>query len=175
MKSSQKSLITERWVINASPVIALARVGQVDLLLRLPTSVVIPQEVAEELTRASKGDPARLAVESGLFPIVATTTPPPALLAWDLGAGETAVLAYAMAHAGWVAVLDDSMARRCARSFSVRMKGTLAIVILAKQHGLIKSATQVLRALRSAGFRLDDAVICDALARTVGEQWQPEH
>jgi predicted nucleic acid-binding protein len=55
------------------------------------------------------------------------------------------------------------------------MKGTLAIVILAKQHGLIESAAQVLRALRSAGFRLDDAVIRDALARTVGEQWQPEH
>lgn len=175
MKSPQKSLIAERWVVNASPVIAPARVGQVELLLRLPASVVIPQEVAEELTRAPEGDPARCAVESGLFPIVATAVPPPALLAWDLGAGETAVLAYAMAHAGWVAVLDDSMARRCARSFFVRMKGTLAIVILAKQHGLIESASQVLRALRSAGFRLDDAVIRDALTRTVDEQWQPEH
>lgn len=175
MKSSQKSLIIERWVINASPVIALARVGQVDLLLRLPTSVVIPQEVAEELTRALRAIPLAVLSKAVCFPSSQRLPLPQHCLHGDLGAGETAVLAYAMAHAGWVAVLDDSMARRCAQSFSVRMKGTLAIVILAKQHGLIKSATQVLRALRSASFRLDDAVICDALARTVGEQWQPEH
>lgn len=92
--------------------------------------------------------------------------------AWDLGQGETAVLSYALAHRKWVAVLDDGAARRCARSLAVNMTGTLAVVLLAKQYGLIDSAAQVLQDLRGAGFRLDDAVIRDALARTVGETWK---
>lgn len=50
--------------------------------------------------------------------------------------------------------------------------GTLAVVILAKQHGLIESAAQVLHALRSVDFRLDDAIIRETLARTVGEKWK---
>lgn len=172
MKSSPKLPIAEQWVINASPVIALARVGQVELLTRLPQQAVIPSAVVEELMRASEDDPARRAVESGMFKIVETPAPPSEILAWDLGHGETAVLSYALANNQWIAILDDGSARRCARSLSAHVTGTLAVVLLAKQYGLIASAAQVLRDLRGAGFRLDEAVIRDALARTVGETWK---
>jgi predicted nucleic acid-binding protein len=50
--------------------------------------------------------------------------------------------------------------------------GTLAVVLLAKQHGLINSAAQVLHDLRGADFRLDDKTIRGALERTVGEKWK---
>src|SRR5688572_14834220 len=124
MKSSQKSLVAEQWVINASPVIALARVGQLELLARLPKQAIIPRAVEEELLRASEDDPARRAVESGMFKIIETPTPPSEILAWDLGQGETAVLSYALAHRKWIAVLDDGVARRCARSLSLSVTGT---------------------------------------------------
>jgi predicted nucleic acid-binding protein len=172
MKLSPKSIVAEKWVINASPVIALARVGQVELLARLPEQAILPQAVVAELSNALAGDPARQAAESGLFKIVKTPAPPATILAWDLGKGETSVLAYALAHPGCIAVLDDGAARRCARSLALTLMGTLAVVILAKQHGLVKSAAQVLQDLRSVGFRLDDAIIRDALARAVGETWE---
>jgi predicted nucleic acid-binding protein len=70
-----------------------------------------------------------------------------------------------------VAILDDGAARRCARSLSVTYMGTLSVVILAKQRGLIESAAQVLHNLHSNGFHLDDAIIREALARTVKEPW----
>ncbi len=111
MKSSPKSLVAERWIINASPVIALARIGQVELLSRLPEKAVIPRAVADELTHAPADDPARCAVESGLFKITKTPVPPAGILAWDLGRGETAVLSYALAHPHWIAVLDDGAAQ----------------------------------------------------------------
>ena len=91
MKSSKKSLVAERWVINASPVIALARVGQVELLVKLPKQAVIPRSVADELLRAPEDDLARRAIESSIFKIVETRAPPAQILAWDLGQGETAV------------------------------------------------------------------------------------
>jgi predicted nucleic acid-binding protein len=172
MKSSKKSLVAERWVINASPVIALSRVGQVELLVRLPQQSVIPRSVADELLRAPEDDAARRVVEGGIFKIIESPAPPAQILAWDLGQGETAVLSYALAHPKWIAVLDDGAARRCARSLSLMITGTLTVVLLARQHGLIDSAAQVLHDLRSADFRLDDKTIQDALERTVGEKWK---
>lgn len=118
-------------------------------------------------------DPAQQLLAAGRFILVDTPPPLPELLAWDLGSGETAVLALAMAEKGWSVILDDAAARKCARSFSISMKGTLAIVILAKKHGLIDSAAELLRALIAGGFRVDDQTVREALTRTVGETWSP--
>ena len=85
MKSSKKSLVAERWVIKASPGIALAQVGQVELLVRLPKQSVIPRSVADELLRGPEDDPARRAIDGSIFKIVETPAPPAQILAWDLG------------------------------------------------------------------------------------------
>jgi predicted nucleic acid-binding protein len=174
MKSSKRSAVSERWILNASPLIVLARLGYKDLFSKLADQVVIPQAVATEILAGPEEDQARRAVEAKQFAIVDAPPPPAEILAWDLGDGEAEVLSLALSEAGWTAILDDAAARKCAQSFSVPIKGTLAVVILAKQRGLIPSAAQVLRALRASGFRLDDAIIHQVLARTVGENWSPE-
>jgi predicted nucleic acid-binding protein len=165
--------MAESWVLNASPLIVLARIGREDLLLALAERVVVPRPVAAEIQAGPAQDPARQVLEAGRFTVVDTSPPPPELLAWDLGRGETAVLSLALAERTWTAILDDAAARRCARSFSVPVKGTLAVVLLAKQRELIPSAAGVIQALLTGGFRLDDRIIQVALARTVGETWPP--
>ena len=163
----------ERWILNASPLIVLSRIGQERLLQVQADQVVVPFAVAQEIQAGPANDRARLALEAGRFTIIDTLPPPAEILAWDLGAGETAVLTSALAEPGWIAILDDQAARKCARSFSLKVKGTLAVVLQAKQRGLISSAVDVLRSLRESGFRLDDRVIGEALARTTGENWIP--
>ena len=163
--------MTERWVLNASPLIVLARVGQEHLFHTLADEAVVPRAVAVEIEAGPADDPARQVIAGGHFPIV-DVTPAPEILAWDLGAGETAVLSDALEEQGWTVILDDAVARKCARSFDLRLKGTLAVVILAKQRGLIPSAADVLRSLLNIGFRLDENVIREALSRTVGEKWE---
>ena len=165
--------MTERWVLNASPLIVLARVGLESLPLSLAAQVVVPRPVAEEIQAGPPLDPARQAVAAGRFTIIDPPPPPAELLAWDLGYGETAVLSWAIARQGWTAVLDDGEARKCASAFSIRVKGTLALVLMAKQRGLIPSAGEVLQALLNTGFRLDEGLIRDSLARTTGETWPP--
>lgn len=95
---------------------------------------------------------------------------PPILLAWGLGAGETAVLAVALERQACTAVLDDATARMCARSLGVPLIGTLGIVVRAKERGLIRSAVEIVRALRASDLHLDEATIRAAL-RNVGEVW----
>jgi predicted nucleic acid-binding protein len=165
--------VTERWVLNASPLIVLARVGLEGLPLSLAAQVVVPRPVAEEIQVGPALDPARQALAADRFTIVDPPPPPAELLAWDLGYGETAVLSWTIAEQGWTAILDDGEARKCARAFSVSTKGTLALVLMAKQRGLIPSAGEVIQALVNTGFRLDERVIQDALARTVDETWPP--
>ncbi len=161
----------ERWVLNASPLIVLARIGQEHLFHALADEVVIPRAVAVEIAAGSTDDPARQLLTNEQFPIV-EAVPAPEVLAWDLGAGETAVISYALNEPGWTVILDDAAARKCARSFELRLKGTLAVIILARQRGLISSATEVLRSLLNIGFHLDEDTIREALCRTVGEKWR---
>ena len=160
----------EHWVVNASPLIVLSKIGKAALLTQLADQVVVPQAVAAEILAGPVDDPARQLISQGDFRLQ-EVAPHAEILTWDLGAGETAVLSYALAVAGWTAVLDDGAARRCARIFKLPCKGTLALVLLARKRQLIPSASSVLRDLLAVGFRLDDAVIREALYRTVGETW----
>jgi len=149
--------MSEKWVVNASPLIVLCKVNHQWLLSELTDSVVVPRAVVEEIAAGPVNDPARrfLLIEHGLT-VVETPDPSPELLAWDLGAGETAVISYVLDNPGWVAVLDDLAARKCARSFSLSTMGTLGIVVKAKELGIITSAASVLRQLQSSGFRIKD-------------------
>jgi predicted nucleic acid-binding protein len=165
--------VTERWILNASPLIVLARTGHEDLFLELADQVVVPRAVASEIEAGPLEDRAIQALAAGQFPIVDSPSPPAEILAWDLGSGETAVLSLALAKEGWTAILDDAAARKCARSFSIPVKGTLGVVILARQRGLIPSAAEILLSLQTAGFYLDHQTVREALARTVGEKWSP--
>ena len=160
----------DRWVINASPLICLAKAGYLDLLLKLPDEVIVPSAVVEEIRAGQAGDLAQLALAGGKFPI-SEMPALPEILAWDLGKGETAVLSYALTNPGWTAIIDDRAARKCAMSFSIPIKGTLAVVILAKKHGLVNSAADVLRSLQAAGIRLDNQIIRDVLKKMTNEDW----
>lgn len=158
------------WVVNASPVIALAKVGHLDLLDADAPCIVLPQSVADEIRHGPDGDPARQALDNGWGGNPVTAAPDPLIVEWGLGAGETAVLSIARRkHA--LAVIDDGAARAAARAIGIPSIGTLGIVLRARRADRIPSAVDLLRDLRRAGLRLGDKVIREALARTTDEVW----
>ena len=71
-------------------------------------------------------------------------------------------------HEGCEAILDDLAGRRCAAAFNIPVRGTLGLVLIAKQRGHISSARDLLYQLRRAGMYLSDRVLNEALTR-VGE------
>lgn len=162
--------MTERWVLNASPIIVLCRIGT-ESLLTLADEVVVPQAVVDEIRVGQEDDPARIYLDRGSLPIAPNLPISSQLSAQDLGRGETAVLAYAMTNPGWTAILDDRAARRYAAQLSIAVKGTLGIILLARKRQMIPSAGAVLRELCAVGFRLDDQIVAAALRQTVGEEW----
>lgn len=163
--------MSEIWVVNASPVIALATVDHLGLLTDLSAEVWVPEAVVSELMAGPASDPARQALEGGWGLRVPVGVVPGKVLEWGLGAGESSVLGTTLATESSVAVLDDAEARKCALTLGVRLIGTLGVVIRAKLHGLIPSAPELLRALRASGLYLDGPTIHRALAETTGEEW----
>lgn len=159
----------ERPAINASPLIFLARGGLLDLLLLLGEEIVVPEAVAEEIRRRGPADVTAAAIERTNWLTIVTTPPVPALIqSWDLGEGESSVLAWAYAHPGTEAILDDLAARRCAAALAIPVRGTLGLVLTARQQGTIPAARPVLERLRSLGMYLSDPILNQALA-LVGE------
>jgi predicted nucleic acid-binding protein len=88
-------------------------------------------------------------------------------LHWDLGLGESQVIAHCIGGSRW-AVLDDRAARRAAAAHNVPVIGTLGIVLRSKQKRLIESARPLVSELVAAGMFLDDEFANRVLA-SVGE------
>ncbi len=110
-------------VVNASPLIVLCKSGQVELLPKLFSRIVVPQAVYQEIT-STKADSAAIQLPTLSWSNVVTPAINPVILAWDLGAGESAVLSFALANPKFRAMVDDAAARRCARSLDIPTIGT---------------------------------------------------
>lgn len=157
------------WVVNASPIILLAKINQIDLLQHLGAPVVIPDATAAEIKRRGPADPATLALAASTWLAEVACGPlPAAVAAFNLGAGESAVLTYALANPGSGAILDDQAARTGAAALGIPHQGTLGIVIAAKQQGLIPAARPLVEQLRREGMYLSDQIINQVLSH-VGE------
>jgi predicted nucleic acid-binding protein len=153
------------WVFNASPLILLGKIDRLDLLDDLPPSFIIPASVSNEILAGPDDDPAKIWIQTIGSPgsIVPDVSTPPAIHAWDLGSGETAVLSLVSSRDDAVCVLDDLAARNCAEAFQLPVLGTLGILLKAKVAGLIPLLQPEIANLLAVGSLLSPAVIQRAL------------
>ncbi len=161
--------MTEHWVINASPLILLGKAGQLNWLPRMG-ELIIPRAVADEVAEGGIEDPACrwIASQIGAELIHEGVAASEDLLAWDLGRGETAVVAWARENPQHEAVLDDAAARRCAGVFGVRARGTLSFVALAKKRRFVAECRPIFIRLQEAGLFVTSALV-EQVAQSVGE------
>lgn len=159
----------EVLVVNASPLIFLARIERLDLLASLGKLLVVPEAVIREIQAGSDRDETADKIKDLLSILQVGDRPvPDRIRFWNLGAGESQVLAHGLERPGAEVALDDLAARRCARSLGLSMIGTLGIVVLCRHRGVISAARPIIETLRGAGLRLKPALMDEALAK-VGE------
>ncbi len=153
------------WIVNASPLILLGKIGRLQILKQVAPSYIIPEAVWAEVLAGPEQDPARSWLEEqeqdehlarGRFEV-------PEILAWDLGAGETAVLSVALRTPNAVSVIDDLAARSCAQAFGLPIIGTLGVLIKAKAQGLIPTLRPELDKLVLSGSLLSEEFRAKAL------------
>lgn len=156
-------------VVDASPVIVLAKAGFLDLLQIAGDPVQVPLAVVQEIQWVGPHDPAAQALAQTPWLIPVDPGPAPAALQpFNLDAGEEAVLTWALANPGTEALIDDPKARRCALALGIPHRGCLGLVVFARQQGVLPAARPVLEQLRQVGLRLSDRIMNQALAQ-IGE------
>jgi predicted nucleic acid-binding protein len=152
-------------VLNASPLIILARAGYLDLLGKLVSPVVIPRAVAMEINAGPTEDPAvRFLAQPSWLSVVDLTPTLSPIAIWRLGQGESEVLEYAHRNPGTVAVLDDKAARRAARALQVPITGTLGVLLAAAQRGLLPSLKDAIEVVKRCGLYVDPAIASKLIA-----------
>lgn len=158
--------MTETAVVNASPLIFLSRGGHLSLLKRFYTKVLVPEQVSSEIHARGPDDATVMALSTAEWIEVANTEHIPAEIgAWGLGHGESAVVALAVAMPETEAIIDDLAGRRCASSLGVPVRGTLGLILRAKQQDIIPAARPVLEDLIRGGMYLSRHVLERALER----------
>lgn len=161
--------MSRHWVVDASPIILLAKTGHLNLLTACPDELLVPRPVAGEVEQANTDDPAREWIEGKGRSFVESTEPVASeVAAWDLGRGENHVLSYGFRHDRWTAVINDGAARRCAQSLDVPVIGTLGVLVVAKKLRQLEQVRPAVSSLVQAGLHVDETVI-EQILRMVGE------
>jgi len=153
-------------VLNASPVIVLAKAGLLDHILLLTDRVLIPRTGALEITRFNYPADAACAWVGSIAAEPFITEPPATsdfVTAWGLGAGESSVISLVEILPGAIAVLDDLAARRCAGALRLQLVGTLGLLLMVNKAGIIPTIRGPLDAIVSAGLFISPIHLADVL------------
>ena len=154
-------------VSNTGPIIALAKLGRLDILQSLFSKVLIPTMVHRELM--GKIGHEWGAIEKGLQSFISTVPPTAthqeafnALLSVDEGERQAISLAI-ITGSETLLLLDDKAGRTAAKQLGVRVTGTVGLLLLAKDRGLITSVKESLQILRFFGYWLSDDIIATTI------------
>ena len=144
-------------VLNNTPLVAFWAIGRLDLLRDLFGEALIPQAVQAEFLAMERSSRERALAEATWIRSVTLAHPWQALAFTGLDRGEAEVLALAEERSARLVVLDERKARRFAERLELPLTGTLGLLLLAKEAGLIESVAHWTERLRDAGlyFRAD--------------------
>ena len=123
-------------VSDASPLIALSKLGRLALLPQMYGRVLIPQAVYEETVVAGSREGHADAIAIDHFVQLGHIVVQSAALSdddarWtaDIDSGEAEVIALARDSGADFAIIDNAHARRAARSIGVPLRGTVGVLL----------------------------------------------
>ena len=154
---------TQIVISNNSPLVGLLGLDLLFLLRDLYTEVWIPRKVEKEFL---KKDPIvrREALENAPWiKTVDLTDPRTAAVHTELDEGEAEALALANEHDAHLVLLDEKRGRQKAKKIGLMTKGTVGVLLEAKEEGLIDVIKPFLIQLQANGMHLSELLIKDAL------------
>lgn len=145
-------------VSDTSPINYLVLIELQDLLPKLLDRILIPEAVHRELKSAGAPDPIKrfLAEAPEWLEVRSSPEIDPALQ--QLDSGEREVIALALSTGAESVLLDERKGRQAARERGLRVSGTLGVIRLAADEGLI-TVTDALDRLGKTNFRVSPRLL----------------
>ncbi len=127
-------------VADTSPFVALAKIGQLDLLPRLFGRVLIPPQVLDELQSPKRPGAVRTFRTFSATPPewLEVRTPMAVEPIPDLHAGETAAISLARECHAELLVIDEAQGRKAAGDRGLTVTGTIGVLEAAAKRGLVR-------------------------------------
>lgn len=143
-------------IVNTTPLIALADIGQLDLLRKLYTEIMIPDAVDYEIL----SEPARTLVSAAGWIKVKNIAgmEKRSLFRSRLHSGEIEVILLAQETAADLLIMDDNAAKKTAKFLGFTVTGTMGVLLRAKREGLITAVKPLLEGLIEDGLFVSPAV-----------------
>ncbi|MBT5706333.1 DUF3368 domain-containing protein [bacterium] len=153
-------------VADASPLIGLAKIGKLKLLEALFQQLLIPGAVEGELCLDSGRPGARHLAEAKMAGWLVTKQvfDVPKHLTFTVDQGEAEAITLAIQESALL-LIDESKGRLAATSEGVRIFGTGAMLIRAKERGLIDCVSELLIELTEIGYHFSIALQQEILKR----------
>ena len=149
-------------VVNTTPLIALAEIGELHLLKDLYSEIYIPHAVFEEI----KSEPAYTEVRNAsvwIKQVSVDSEDNREMLSSRLHSGEVEVIQYARESKADLVILDDQLARRTAKYLGLTITGTLGVIIKAKEKGYVSSVKSIMDKLIQNGLYVDPKIQVEVL------------
>jgi predicted nucleic acid-binding protein len=150
-------------ITNNTPLVALWVLGRLDLLRDLYGQVLIPQAVYQEFVATERVLRQTALDDAPWITVVRLDNPQRARVYVGLDQGEAEVLALAEERAARLLIIDELRGRRYARRLGFPLTGTLGVLLLAKERGLVVELAPLLIDLQDAGLYLDSALVTRVL------------
>ena len=146
-------------VSNASPLITLARIGQLASLHKLYETIHVPTEVYNEVVIAGAGVPGASAVANAdwiqVSPVQDTSMLATAISKHGLGAGETSAVLLARELSADLVLMDEWKGRRLAQEGGLAVVGCVGILEELCRRGELGDLRQAYEELLRQRIRID--------------------
>ena len=150
-------------VANNTPLVALWVLGRLDLLRDLYGAVLVPQAVHAEFLETERALRQTALEQAPWIKAVPLADPRRALAYVGLDRGEAEVLALAEERDARLVIIDERKGRRYAKRLSLPLTGTMGLLLLAKEEGLIPTLAPLVDELQSAGLYLAPSLVTRVL------------
>ena len=130
-----------RAIVNASPLIYMGKLGRLDLLRNLYSEIITTPEVKNEVMIENYPEFAALSIAFDSWITVKTienTELMQNLQSLQINLGEANVITLSIERVNdYVLILDDLIARTIAKTFNIRITGTLGVILDAMHSHII--------------------------------------
>jgi predicted nucleic acid-binding protein len=143
-------------VSDTSCLILLNKIGRISLLKALFGKIAITTTIANEFGQTI---PEFIDIEDANNKVYQQ------ILEGFLDPGEASAIALALEKDDCLLIMDESKGRREARQLKLNITGTIGILIVAKEKGLIETFTEVIDQISLTDFRISESLILEAKRR----------
>ena len=150
-------------ISNTSPLIGLFGINSLPFLRDIYTEVWIPRKVEKEFLAINEAIHTEALQSAPWIKVVDLTNPQSAAIYQGIDSGEAEVFALAAEHDARLVLLDENKGRKKAKEIGLTVKGTVGVLLEAKEEGLIEVIKPLLIQLQANGIYLSESLINNAL------------